>query len=161
MLKLIKGKLFRVLIFLCLFICIFSNAKKISFLDKLKKKNPEDYINYLKSISLMSLVDFKYDPNALLRSNILKIIYNKEIDVANKSKHFLYELRKSHVLNLEWIVDNKNFLFQKVFSRIHSQGIRLNSLFSILLLFVCFLKKKSLKILFIYILIMYVLDCKC
>lgn len=105
-----------------LLVYVFSNAKKISFIDKLLTKNPEHYINYLKSISIISQVDFKFVENTSFGQPIMKLKFNKKIDVNNKIKYILYELKKKHVLNLEWILDNKKDLFNKFFSKIHSEG---------------------------------------
>jgi len=113
---------YRLFIIICLFVCVLSNAKKISFFEKLKTKNPEHYISFLKAISIISQVDFKFVPNNLFGNSILKIIFNKHVDVNNKNKFLLYELSKKHVLNMEWILDNRKELFNKVFSKIHSQG---------------------------------------
>lgn len=113
---------YRLLIIITLLAYVFSNAKKISFLDKLKTKSPEQYINYLKSISIVSQVEFKFVQNASLDKSIMKLYFNKKVDVSNKNKFQLYEISKKNVINVEWILDNKRDLFNKVFSKIHSQG---------------------------------------
>jgi hypothetical protein len=123
-----KNIIISLLTIFCLLVYIISNAKKISFLDKLKSKNQEQYINYLKSISVVSKVDFKLVENTSFRQYILKLNFNKHIDIDininnnNNNKYILYELRKKHILNLEWIIDNKKDLFNKIFSKIHSQS---------------------------------------
>lgn len=114
---------YRLLIIISLLAYIFSNAKKISFIEKLKSKSPEQYINYLKSISFVSQVDFKFKQNTSFKDSIMKLYFNKSVDVSNKNKYVLYELSKKHVLNIEWILDNKKSLYNKVFSKIHSQGL--------------------------------------
>ena len=113
---------YRIYITLCLFIYVISNAKKISFFEKLKKKNPQEYINYIKSINVISNVEFKINQNLVLGNEIIMINYNKEIDVNQKNQYLLYEIPKDFVLNTEWILENKKDLFNKFFSKIKSQG---------------------------------------
>lgn len=113
---------YRIFITLCLFIYILSNAKKISFFEKLKIKNSQEYINYIKSINVVSNVEFKLNQNLVLGKEIIMINYNKEIDVSQKNKYLLYEIPKDFVLNTEWISENKKDLFNKFFSKIKSQG---------------------------------------
>lgn len=113
---------YRLLIIITLLAYVFSNAKKISFLDKLKTKSPEQYINYLKSTSIFSQVDFKFVQKTSFDKPIMKLSYNSKVDVSNKNKYVLYEISKKNVLNIEWILYFKRDLFNKVFSKIHSQG---------------------------------------